>query len=43
MKKLLLTLLLQFLLLPHFFAQITIKGKVTDRKGELLGQLHKNY
>jgi hypothetical protein len=36
MKKLLPFLLLQLLLIPQLFAQTTIKGKVTDRKGEAL-------
>ncbi len=35
MKKLLL-LLLQILLIPQLFAQTTIKGKITDKKGEVL-------
>lgn len=36
MKKLLPILLFQILLVPSLFAQTTIKGKVTDRKGEAL-------
>lgn len=36
MKKLLLFLLVQLLLIPQLFAQTTIKGKVTDKKGEAL-------
>lgn len=36
MKKLLPILLFQILFVPSLFAQTTIKGKVTDRKGEAL-------
>ena len=36
MKKLLPFILIQLLLIPQLFAQITIKGKVTDKKGEAL-------
>ena len=36
MKKLLPFILIQLLLIPQLFAQITIKGKVTDKKGEVL-------
>lgn len=36
MKKLLPIILLQLLLIPQLFAQTTIKGRVTDKKGEAL-------